>query len=555
MNKSIWKFSALALTLLCTGCFKENPWESDTEADSSSETGINTTSTDPSTSSDTNDVTDTNTGSDPLPDENTAGDSDAGTASVTDTDTVLDTESNTSLADTGTSKDTDTTTELSSSQDTDPVSGSDTDTSTDSLARCSPSERRCYPEANQPQLCDAAGIWQDQPSCRYICLNGFCEGECHPTEKRCDTSTGIPQLCNSMGRWEIQSVCHSDTVCSAGECICTEDLSDCGGSCVALQENPDHCGACGHSCLGGNCVDGECQPIVMADDIDINSFLAISDAHVYELNDSNMLEFYANRIPKHGGTLASFVTQEANTTTATASADGSIYWDAYDSADERGTIYHYPDSSAYFAEQLEKPTKHIVINNGLVYWDQIFNDHTEIFAKPTDSSEIAALVVYSDYVIDSFTVARDCLYVDGVNHLIRYCTPTDTGTILYSAPSGLYIQDTPSESNYVYFRSIGEGIFRISTEPSSAQPELVTSVVSTDVVVAEDGTLYYIDGDSGGAPACTTNWGIYKLDPLSPNTPVTLIPPPMACPGSLKVDTDALYWINYDASALMKLAR
>jgi hypothetical protein len=36
-----------------------------------------------------------------------------------------------------------------------------------------------------------------------------------------------------------------------------------GAACSNLLSNPEHCGRCGHSCLGGVCASGICQPVVL----------------------------------------------------------------------------------------------------------------------------------------------------------------------------------------------------------------------------------------------------------------------------------------------------
>lgn len=36
-----------------------------------------------------------------------------------------------------------------------------------------------------------------------------------------------------------------------------------GSACVDTTSNPQHCGACGHDCLGGSCAAGKCQPVVL----------------------------------------------------------------------------------------------------------------------------------------------------------------------------------------------------------------------------------------------------------------------------------------------------
>ena len=41
-------------------------------------------------------------------------------------------------------------------------------------------------------------------------------------------------------------------------CGCPSDLTACGRSCADLESDADHCGACGNSCDGGECIDGAC---------------------------------------------------------------------------------------------------------------------------------------------------------------------------------------------------------------------------------------------------------------------------------------------------------
>jgi hypothetical protein len=89
-------------------------------------------------------------------------------------------------------------------------------------------------------------------------------------------------------------------------------VAACGG-----PSDPDHCGACGHSCLGGACIAGKCAPVVLASDqgdsasgvpwypyvTDIGDPLegpdriAVDASHVYWLN----LRGEVMRVPLSGG--------------------------------------------------------------------------------------------------------------------------------------------------------------------------------------------------------------------------------------------------------------
>lgn len=51
--------------------------------------------------------------------------------------------------------------------------------------------------------------------------------------------------------------------CTAGACgvECTAPATACGNACPVLAASGDHCGACGHSCGGGACLNSLCQPV------------------------------------------------------------------------------------------------------------------------------------------------------------------------------------------------------------------------------------------------------------------------------------------------------
>ena len=70
------------------------------------------------------------------------------------------------------------------------------------------------------------------------------------------------------------------------------------GPCVDTSKNPRHCGACFHDCLGGQCVDGTCQPFQIAIDESGPLAIAIDETHVYWTNRSTGTLW---RVPKSGG--------------------------------------------------------------------------------------------------------------------------------------------------------------------------------------------------------------------------------------------------------------
>jgi hypothetical protein len=53
---------------------------------------------------------------------------------------------------------------------------------------------------------------------------------------------------------------------------CSASTSACGSECVDLLSAGAHCGACGHDCGGGGCVQGACQPMVVRDGLEYPVF-------------------------------------------------------------------------------------------------------------------------------------------------------------------------------------------------------------------------------------------------------------------------------------------
>lgn len=79
---------------------------------------------------------------------------------------------------------------------------------------------------------------------------------------------GVAVLAACTAILDVPDVSRGHVKCDDGVCVCEARYDHCSSSptdrCETdLWTSSHHCGVCGHDCLGGECVDGACQPVVV----------------------------------------------------------------------------------------------------------------------------------------------------------------------------------------------------------------------------------------------------------------------------------------------------
>jgi hypothetical protein len=119
-----------------------------------------------------------------------------------------------------------------------------------------------------------------------------------------------------------------DTIPDAGD--------TCDGGAVTLASDPLNCGSCGHDCLGGECANGACEPILLASHAAGAVGIAVDDVNVY------FTQYNAgcvSKVPKSGGTVSLMSAGYGNPWMVVS--DGTnVYW-----SDRKGTISYAATTS------------------------------------------------------------------------------------------------------------------------------------------------------------------------------------------------------------------
>ncbi|MBW2456847.1 MAG: hypothetical protein JRI68_20185 [Deltaproteobacteria bacterium] len=112
------------------------------------------------------------------------------------------------------------------------------------------------------------------------CEAGFADCDGDPSTG-CELPTASDP--NNCGGCAVQ--CHS--TCAAGQCAtnpCDSGFADCHDApgCESdLEGDADHCGSCDHSCFGGTCSAGHCEPYELVDRGFYALSLAAGETHLY----------------------------------------------------------------------------------------------------------------------------------------------------------------------------------------------------------------------------------------------------------------------------------
>src|SRR5688572_29963206 len=103
-----------------------------------------------------------------------------------------------------------------------------------------------------------------------------------------------------VGATEAQPTTGDD---AAGEPPSMDGGASCTG--VDLATDRDHCGACGHSCIGGLCNQGICQPIILVADQDGPQEVVVDATRAYFTNFGSQTTLASvASVSIHGGPVA-----------------------------------------------------------------------------------------------------------------------------------------------------------------------------------------------------------------------------------------------------------
>lgn len=376
-----------------------------------------------------------------------------------------------------------------------------------------------------------SSLWLALPASLALAL-AACNGNVYVDSSAGNPSGGAGASSGAGGRPE-------DTGNTGGHTTVTTVTTGTAGAggedfCADVQSDPENCGACGHSCLGGECVAGACQPVAIACGQSPKA-LAVDATHVYWLNDYDIPGVL--KAPKNGG----------DVTILAADPNSASGWGI--ALDE--THVYWPGNPGVQSVPKEGGTAKLLSSTNEAY-DVAADGSSVYFTRPgltkvnKTGGAPTSLAGSSDtiHVVLDGEFAYFTVWTEGA--VVK--VPLSGGAPMKIATNVQYPNALALRDGIVYF-SNGYGKLMKVPADGSAAPVLITGAYFAYGVAADESGVYFATFDSE------------KIAMVVPGTEeIKILATDQAYPRDVAVDAEAVYWTNdlsvgNNEGCIMKVAK
>ena len=323
---------------------------------------------------------------------------------------------------------------------------------------------------------------------------------------------------------------------------CPTGFGRCGGGCtVQLAVDPKNCGACAHDCKGAACLDGICQPTVVATGQNNPSFLAVDNGVLYWTNIGDGTVVRANV----DGTGRQIIATGQSAPWVIKVSAGHVYF-GNDTTGGNVVGMLADGGSPIDLSDAQASPRGICVTSSYVLFDTEDTNAGSVQRVGLDGKGLTVLTTQTngpkDLVTDG-TYAYWAATPDGHINRIKIAGGAPEVVADASAPFGLTIA-----GNFLYFTNHlaggqGGSVGRVST--AGLSEVILSSAEALPRAVATDATYLYWTNEGDGT---------VKRVPLA-GGPITVLAAGQSTPWGIAVDDAFVYWSARAGGLVLRVAK
>ena len=357
----------------------------------------------------------------------------------------------------------------------------------------------------------------------------------------------------------------------------TTDSGTCTGP---LTSDPNHCGTCGHSCLGGACTNSICQPIPLAQGQKHPWGIVIDtkpDGFVYWGNDSDDQDDDSIlKVGKDGSgllELAHTPQGQVSSPRSLALDDTFVYWANGNSDDlDPGRIAKCKiggcgSNGTLLISNLHEPQS-MVIDDSQMYW--IEKDGARVARAAKADGTNAATITEGLFAVGpvDYSIASDATYLyfaarNVIGRVAKTTSTTDAGTTFDTIVNGVYTVGVAVDDTNVYWASEDDpGLVQYAPKTGLTNGAVATTLASElpnpHAIAVDDKNVYWVNLGPGTDTYVDGSVMMCPKTGCAANGPIVLASKQQN-PKDIAVDDLAVYWTVYGNNstdgAVMKVAK
>jgi hypothetical protein len=349
---------------------------------------------------------------------------------------------------------------------------------------------------------------------------------------------------------------------SDGAPPCDLDASD-------LATDRQNCGACGHDCLGGDCAGGVCQPVTLVVNVAEVQGIAVDDTYVYFTQYNNGI---LSKVPKAGGSVQQLFRGANGWLTAVAGPNvyatgrttGTILYVQTDGGLPAGVDASLPSDAGFVgnvsALSIAPPGAQvygIAADGTYVYWTDLTlgNVWRTPVAGPHPSPP--KIIAYAPATTGIAVSDAGVVWGGYTDHI--YYLPRDASEpVQLTRIPDIDLRFVAMDETRAYFTMSDNG--SVWTVPlAGGETTRISGVENSPWAIAVDSSgVYWANFDSGPLAGIRRArfengaWSVVTVVSEAGNAEAGISAPG---PVTIALDSKAIYWGNFGAGNVMKLAK